>query len=472
MPEGTEYATLSHCWGKAHHLTLKKDNLAQFKVSIIPDGISKTFQEAIYIALQLGISYLWIDSLCIIQDDIEDWEFESSRMAAVYGGSILNIAATGARDGTIGCFFERPPIWRCEITLPSLTHGGSHVVRYICVARTTYASKSRTPMPLLERGWALQERIMSPRTLNLGFPELSYACFHSTNCETFPVGIPACLTFDERSQFRKQPTARMSWEQVVVAYAACDLTYSRDKLVAISGLARLAQKKRGGEYVAGLWREKLEVQLCWMGWAKSRGEPVALYRAPSWSWAALDREVRFLPEVECSDPVLLIHILDVQVAYANAGNPFGQVLAGVLSVSCKYLLHAIVDWEGGLPHLSRSSNLPPLPQLFLNGEVLSAPISLDYVRNDAELYTTNRQNIILLPIIEVVVAEFRGSSSFFKGILLEKTVSVGGQYRRIGWFMMPSCHNICEDPECWVKEIDIGLSKRTGNKFSSCVTII
>jgi len=102
-----KYATLSHCWGSQPILRLLKHNLSNFADQIPDSALCKTFQDAIYVARYLKIDYIWIDSLCIIQDDEEDWKKESVLMSDVYGGSYLNIAAAGANNGTQGCFF--PP---------------------------------------------------------------------------------------------------------------------------------------------------------------------------------------------------------------------------------------------------------------------------------------------------------------------------------------------------------------------------
>jgi hypothetical protein len=90
---------LSHCWGKEPIITTTKatlqDRMREFQISAPP----KTFQDAIAITNGLGIQYLRIDSLCIIQDDLQDWEGEASKMAGIYAGSKFNIAATHASDG-------------------------------------------------------------------------------------------------------------------------------------------------------------------------------------------------------------------------------------------------------------------------------------------------------------------------------------------------------------------------------------
>lgn len=101
------YVTLSHCWGKAQFLTLKQSNLDQFTKSIPASSLPRTFQDAVAIAKRLKIYYIWIDSLCIIQDLKNDWLKEASLMHKIYANAYCNIAATGARDSSYGLFIER-----------------------------------------------------------------------------------------------------------------------------------------------------------------------------------------------------------------------------------------------------------------------------------------------------------------------------------------------------------------------------
>lgn len=114
---------MSHCWGGVAFNSLTKANFSSFREIIPVSTLSKTFQNAIYIARYIGIEYIWIDSLCIIQDDLEDWRRESSLMATVYGGSHINLAASGASNGNVGCFFKRQASWRCQVEA-TIRYGG------------------------------------------------------------------------------------------------------------------------------------------------------------------------------------------------------------------------------------------------------------------------------------------------------------------------------------------------------------
>jgi hypothetical protein len=135
--------------------------MQQFMERIPSTALSKTFLDAMNIARKLEIQYIWIDSLCIIQDDRNDWEEEGSLMSSVYGGSTVNIAASGAEDGTIGCFFERDFSSRCLIQISS--PGEDQL--YESFPYDIYGIEV-TKMPPMSRGWALQERILPTRTLH------------------------------------------------------------------------------------------------------------------------------------------------------------------------------------------------------------------------------------------------------------------------------------------------------------------
>lgn len=102
------YITLSHCWGAGVHLLLTKQNRDGL-LDELP-SLPKTFAEAVSACRKLGIRYLWIDSLCIIQDDLDDWEREASLMHRVYKRAWCNLSAAASRDSSEGLYRERNQI--------------------------------------------------------------------------------------------------------------------------------------------------------------------------------------------------------------------------------------------------------------------------------------------------------------------------------------------------------------------------
>ncbi|KAK0620158.1 heterokaryon incompatibility protein-domain-containing protein, partial [Immersiella caudata] len=101
-----EYAALSHCWGGAHAVVLLSSNLEALQKRLHLDASSKTFREAITFTRRLGIPYIWIDSLCILQDkdEVSDWEYEAPRMSRVYNSATVTLSAASSSDMSGGLF--------------------------------------------------------------------------------------------------------------------------------------------------------------------------------------------------------------------------------------------------------------------------------------------------------------------------------------------------------------------------------
>jgi hypothetical protein len=139
--------------------------------------LPKTFQDAIAITRKLDIRYLWIDSLCIIQDSIEDWAAESSGMGDVYKNTFCNIAATAAPDGRTGCFLKREPLLarQCKIRISSTNDNGPlQNGIYNIVPNDLWKRGMSGPRdaPLNSRAWVVQERVLAPRVPHFGINQL------------------------------------------------------------------------------------------------------------------------------------------------------------------------------------------------------------------------------------------------------------------------------------------------------------
>jgi hypothetical protein len=189
IPNGARgnYVTLSHCWGKANLLTTTTSSLRDRLAGISITEMPKTFQDAVRVTHLLGFQYLWIDSLCIIQDSKDDWDTESSRMQDVYEHAILNISADAASDSTAGlCSKDRLPF--------GLAVGGPRNGErvYVAAGWKRLDSSGISHMPgwapnsryvLDTRGWVLQERILSSRILHFSDYEMAWECDTNCRCE-------------------------------------------------------------------------------------------------------------------------------------------------------------------------------------------------------------------------------------------------------------------------------------------------
>lgn len=331
------YATLSHCWGTAeffkHTSQTSSELYSGISVSILP----QTFQDAIYTTIQLGIDYIWIDSLCIVQDDHDDWLRESAIMGRVYQNGYCNIAATKSSAAAIGFAEEnlprtkslRPPCY-IQSNWTDFNNARVHLYKQLCVEGGPYLSG-----PLLQRGWVVQERVMAPRTVHFGSNQIFWECWDTEACETYPNGmIPSNRTTLDKhahgplSRYNSFSDAINLWESVVRTFSVCRLTMPNDKLVALSGIAKAIQGQFPDmEYLAGLWKCELKEQLMWR--VVNNGVRPPAYIAPSWSWASLNGTISYQYNLE--GDLSCIEILDAFVKPLGA-DPTGQIENGFLRV--------------------------------------------------------------------------------------------------------------------------------------------
>lgn len=304
------YTTLSYCWGATANPHTTTRSLFEFNRSGIElSGLPRTFRDAIAVTRRLGIRYIWIDSLCICQDDVKDWERESARMAAVYSNAYVTIAATGGPDASHGLFFDRPGRPYLRTTLkPSTTSGmGGDVLIFPLGKSKEFVRKYRVNMvgePLASRGWAFQERLLSRRILHFASDQISFECLEGTVMED---GLRMVSRYfhahpgkgaEERSVLGRQSHGEEEakpglyqrnavhwWCALLRTYSDLKLTFASDKFPALSGVANIYAGLLDDEYVAGLWRKTLIVGLCWQSLGCAAVEE---YRAPSWSWASVD----------------------------------------------------------------------------------------------------------------------------------------------------------------------------------------
>ena len=309
------YMTLSHCWGKARILQLTTLTNERLKQGFALAELPPTFQDAIMVTRALGVNFLWIDALCIIQDSLVDWQHEATTMSQVYSNSMCNISALDAQDGTGGLFLyrENPNIPYCTFT----ARRKFRQKRIYKFAYTDVWSDSVQYAPLTRRAWVLQERLLAPRVLHFGKRQLLWECNHLRACEIYPKGMRATNSVPD-SLFRPDKFLKESfstilhgvsdsalassqmyraWKDLVQHYTRCNLTMSKDKLVAFSGIVKRLQPLFKTDYLAGLWRDNLPEQLLWCvdfqddGKRSLAGEERPKYRAPSWSWASIEAPV-------------------------------------------------------------------------------------------------------------------------------------------------------------------------------------
>jgi heterokaryon incompatibility protein (HET) len=351
-----KYITLSYCWGKSKTFTTTSRSFRLRKTRVKFNSLPKTFRDAVIIARKLGVRWLWIDALCIIQDDLQDWEQESVKMGAIYSMAYVTIAADSGTDCHSGCFNSKSTSQ--ELTsdnipfeLNSITHDGSMSKIFLWDPIRT-AQKPTPPeidgSPLSERGWVCQERILSPRIIHYTSTQLFWECrqvlLAEDNLRPWSIlgqgttagtvcGLARNL-YGSTTDPIGQANLLAIWYNAVVAqsYSRRKLTLPDDKLTAISGIARAFARHFRTTYLAGLWLLDLPWGLSW----RRRGAVslVQSYRAPSFSWASFDGPVEW--PVKSPGQVSRLTILDTKVTLSGS-DPFGRV--AVCSVLVEGYVH-------------------------------------------------------------------------------------------------------------------------------------
>ena len=298
----TRYITLSHRWGSQDMPRLLKQNLERFRKVIDFTKMPQTFADTVDVARRLDVQFIWIDALCIVQDDPEDCAKEIGAMGDIYRNAYCNLGAHVAADylGT-GLYTSRDPrsIQVQQIFLERSDFRGAFYA-YPHVEPTTMASSA-----LMQRGWVFQERLLSPRSVYFG-KKLQWECSELQACEMFPDGPPmsphvcpwgidghpfrlANLLVDglkhhgslreshleaaaydlvtptqTQLSMRRQQELNRKWLFLVQWFSTCQLSYEQDTLPALEGLARCFQQSLCDRYVAGLWEKHLVQGLFWI----------------------------------------------------------------------------------------------------------------------------------------------------------------------------------------------------------------
>ncbi|KAB2571561.1 hypothetical protein DBV05_g9777 [Lasiodiplodia theobromae] len=297
------------------------------------EDLPRTLRDAARVTRRLGFRYIWIDSLCIVQDSVEDWERESKRMGAVYENAYCTIAATQAPNDDTE-FLQGPMVKTVAVPcdLDDATKG-----MYFVTEPYQSEFKQVEQARLNHRGWVVQERLLSRRTIHFAKEQVFWECRqeilgedgsrHRAGGAEGLAGLARSISDLEagRGRFREssslweadefEQTFIRRWQGIIATYSACDFTKSSDRLPALLGLADRLGSINNMEYHHGNWINTQSRHpprsLAW--WACAPGKNSSNHgqvRAPSWSWSALEGEVCF----EQQDRQPLAELLSVEVS--------------------------------------------------------------------------------------------------------------------------------------------------------------
>jgi hypothetical protein len=366
-----KWVALSHCWGTGSILKTETTTLRSHCRVLPFSSLPPTFGDAVTITRALGLTYLWIDSLCILQDSKEDWLAESAQMGHIYKNAVVTLAADAAENSQAG-IFDSSQRARTSLQDPGLVRIQCHSVLMniqgnIFVGPSPSAWKS-DPGPLGYRGWTLQEAVLATRVIQFTNSIVYWRCFELRATEVFPMTqalladfpgqsvydesgniLPCYLEVDYQGQslssssvYRTPPTPLEFWYlRVVDMFSLRQLTHASDKLLVVAGIAKELQSRLGSDYKAGLWTKDFHKGLLWSPFRNqinSRAIRYSEYIAPSWSWASIDfppahaeYQQYFYRDVAHRSIEPLAQIKRIVVINVNQ-DPFGQVESASLEL--------------------------------------------------------------------------------------------------------------------------------------------
>ncbi|MCJ1246466.1 hypothetical protein MMC30_003673 [Trapelia coarctata] len=481
---GERYLTLSHCWGSwgpSGLPVLKSENFDErHEQGLRLDQLPQAFLDALEVAKWLGVRWLWIDSLCIIQNSPQDWRHEASKMSQVYQNAILNISAVDAVDAREGCFRSRHPLVATPLML-----------RLPVLDQTWWATIDERNMfdwvknsPISQRAWIFQERQLARRILYFTGREMVWECWAQDQpfaSETFPEGVPVANRFMGHTTLpirvnvgevqAEQENIYSMWNTLVETYSTKKLTKHTDRLVAIAGVASQVQDQVPSDsYVVGFWRSKLPQSLLWTVRGQDsdlvgeleivRPEPNV---APTWSWASVSRPIKWFKKKR-GDPVAAI--ADIQLD-SESSNPTEQT-----AMTVKGYVRRVKLWQGdvereGILEFERRERKLTIED---GGKSVTASEYRDsfYVTVDtARSWTTLQASCLFIDFRkpEGKRTDFNfdlESKACINGLLLEPT-DAAGTFRRIGTLSVEGSYTVamkyrltpdCHDPTAAWRELE------------------
>lgn len=449
-PNGSGWVTLSHCWGpNPTFLRLKDSNLSDFQQSVPMNDLPQTFRDAIVLCERIGADFLWIDSLCILQEGAgskQDWLHHANAMRAIYRNAQLNISADWAESSTGGLFKSRHP---ARIERPTVTFRVGPLEGHWILTWDTEFGPLSFESPLRKRGWVVQERLLSSRLVRFCGDYVRWHCreppFHKS--ERYPKGMSPSESGQQFLHLPHPSTAQLQrlltneayrgFADISHLYSHTALTYPDfDKFTAFAGLAEHYSLLFEDQYIAGFLKGHLPRAL---GWVRDRWgteedmnytRPTS-YRAPSWSWAALDCRtfasnlVQSSTDADVQDIVDLCQIVSHHIVPCDPLNPYGQLKYASLTLQVHL---STCTWDGDAAmDIYRRIRLPEFPS------IEHANVTFDTM---TDFYTAHDQT-------KFMAIGVRESTSDVFGLLLKRVAGLDtATHKRIGLIQFAFGHDL------------------------------
>lgn len=355
-----QYVALSYSWGNGARFRTLRHNATKHRRGIPVRDLPATFQDAISIANWIGYRYIWIDAMCIVQDDPVDNANEIRNMGDIYRYAVLTICAQGAASSHDGLFANRNPseLHPCETSAISPTLNNGETRRVVIKGGRSAGNH------LESRGWILQEEVLTSRALIFTGEGMKWRCSVAVASESDPepnvrpmsgpdaretlAVMHMWLFAREQAERRSCPPPMITWYNMLQLYSDRLLTYPSDILAAVKGLSAIFAEVHHVTYIAGLWREDFLRGLTWyVANNDARGGqlgPETKLNAPSWSWPSVGKvRIKFLLRtlLVSTDGTELDMGTEVLEAFCSSDDPVKEALRRSIPLSSTWSLRLL-----------------------------------------------------------------------------------------------------------------------------------
>lgn len=462
--QNTEYATLSHRWGKPDPPKLsaiRDDSNGRISMKDLESGVPlatlpRTFRDAFKIVSHCWLQYLWIDSLCILQDQNvdgknADWEREAAKVGDIYAGAVFNIAALSGLNSDGGLFprqeellisvIHQKTVRQASRIPPHLRQDVKTTSTVLCDSDLIGFKGAILDSELLSRGWVFQEILLSPANLFCTSEQMWWSCSHASFSQVFPKGHPGNIAGTQmvKDELRVKKEAIMvpddcadpirAWMEAITHYTRTSVTFRNDRLPAISGIAHTFKALfpahfRDASYHSGVWSTELVRQLSWHR-VPTDDIPVAGFASdhymPSWSPASFNGPIfHYGTHTKGMLPIEFIKLdtseLDIFGCAKEARHSVLHVRGVPVEMSLTHGFEDLAAWTTGYPEIKVDVCWDNLAEM-----------------NSAGESTTSYQALAL----------FEFPTSLLQGLLLRKpSVSrdsgdeASDKWVRCAWFML------------------------------------
>ncbi|KAF9767937.1 hypothetical protein IL306_014832 [Fusarium sp. DS 682] len=466
--KAVEYVALSYAWGPvSHFIKTTASNLEAMVKELPVSELPKTIRDAVVFTRKLSFKYLWVDALCILQsegpDDMrhkDDWSHEATRFGDYYQNAILTISAIGAKSSDAGLFLPRPALGfePKPVILRRERPSGETTDVSILPKVPSWLSEVKKA-PLYERGWAIQERMLSTRVLHFAPNMVLWECHERRATEIDQAGLSLReegVMYEEVSDFlpifrnlqrkdEKASRAIQEWYSFIEGYTAAKFTFVGDRLPALSGIAAVIQKHIPQRYGAGLWESAILEGLAWLVEGDLTVDTSHLtdntgiredfqLKLPSWSWAVSRGPVRFLSTLETWETKLQVEKWEVKSAGMDTS---GQVLGARLKVRGFFKVFDLSQ-IGLMPHVDAELGTHILEHESKTGLVDFTQAAFMDAKLDTQ-HGSQTYACILVGTAYITGLDRNGGVTV-GALILEPTGRLQGEieeYRRVGFICLP-----------------------------------